>query len=78
MVLAELPRRMTPDYMYFSTRHQARLLGGYSGFVPWEPQVWEAFDAFPTPAGIAASAGWAPPTSPITAVSSAANDRARE
>jgi hypothetical protein len=54
MVLAELPRQHDTDYMYFSTRHQARLLGGYSGFVPWEPRLWEAFDAFPTPAGIEA------------------------
>ena len=54
MVLAELPRLHDTDYMYFATRHQARLLGGYSGFVPSEPRLWDAFDAFPTPAGIEA------------------------
>ena len=52
MVLAEFPRQHDTDYMYFATRHQARLLGGYSGFVPYEPQLWKAFDALPAPAAI--------------------------
>lgn len=52
MVLAEFPREHDTDYMYFATRHQARLLGGYSGFVPNEPDLWKAFDALPSPAGV--------------------------
>lgn len=54
MVLAEYPRDHDTDYMYFATRHQARLLWGYSGFAPNQPQVWAAFDALPAPAGVAA------------------------
>ena len=54
MVLAEYPREHDTDYMYFATRHQARLLGGYSGFVPNQPELWAAFDALPGPAGVAA------------------------
>ena len=54
MVLAEYPREHDTDYMYFATRHQARLLWGYSGFTPNQPQVWAAFDALPAPAGVAA------------------------
>lgn len=34
MVLAEFPWDNAPDYMYFSTRHWARLLNGYSGSFP--------------------------------------------
>jgi hypothetical protein len=52
MVLAEYPRDHDTDYMYFATRHQARLLWGYSGFAPNQPEVWAAFDALPTPAGV--------------------------
>ena len=52
MVLAEYPRDHDTDYMYFSTRHQARLLWGYSGFMPNQPRLWAAFDALPTPAGV--------------------------
>lgn len=54
MVLAEYPRGHDTDYMYFATRHQARLLWGYSGFAPNQPRVWAAFDALPGPAGIEA------------------------
>jgi hypothetical protein len=52
MVLAEFPREHDTDYMYFATRHQAHLLGGYSGFVPNQPDLWKAFDALPSPAGV--------------------------
>lgn len=52
MVLAEFPRQHDTDYMYFATRHQARLLGGYSGFVPNEPKLWAAFDTLPAPASV--------------------------
>jgi hypothetical protein len=52
MVLAEYPRDHDTDYMYFSTRHQARLLWGYSGFMPYQPRLWAAFDLLPTPAGV--------------------------
>ena len=34
MVLAEFPIGQDFDYMYFSTFHWARLINGYSGFVP--------------------------------------------
>ena len=47
MVLAELPREHEIDYMYFSTRHWARLLRGYSGFMPDTSELWAAVRAFP-------------------------------
>jgi len=52
MVLAEFPRFHDIDYMYFSTRHWAHLLGGYSGFIPMDASLEAALRAFPTPAGI--------------------------
>jgi hypothetical protein len=56
MVLAEFPWEHAPDYMYFSTRHHARLLNGYSGSFPGE---WIALqnrlDSFPAPEAIAAA-----------------------
>jgi hypothetical protein len=52
MVLAELPRFHEIDFMYFSTRHWAKLLGGYSGFIPDNPPLNAALDAFPAPDGI--------------------------
>lgn len=54
MVLAELPRLHDVDYMYFSTRHWARLLGGYSGFMPGNPELEAARRAFPSPDSIEA------------------------
>ena len=53
MVLAELPREHEIDYMYFSTRHWARLLRGYSGFMPHTPELWDAIRAFPDRAAVA-------------------------
>ena len=52
MILAELPRLHDVDYMYFSTRHWARLLGGYSGFIPGNPELEAAHRAFPSPESI--------------------------
>jgi hypothetical protein len=52
MILAELPRLHDVEYMYFSTRHWARLLGGYSGFIPGNPELEAAHRAFPSPASI--------------------------
>ena len=52
IVLAELPRFHDLDYMYFSTRHWARLLGGYSGFTPDDPALHAALDGFPSAEGI--------------------------
>src|SRR4029453_16911305 len=52
MVLAELPRFHEIDFMYFSTRHWAKLLGGYSGFIPDNRPLNAALDAFPAPDGI--------------------------
>lgn len=57
MVLAELPRYHDVDYMYFSTRHWARLLGGYSGFLPFDEQLERGLRAFPSPEGLAALHG---------------------
>lgn len=54
MVLAELPRDHEITYMYFSTRHWAHLLGGYSGYVVPTPGLNEAEDAFPSPNAIQA------------------------
>lgn len=54
MVLAELPRDHEITYMYFSTRHWAHLLGGYSGYVVLTPGLNEAEDAFPSPDAIQA------------------------
>jgi hypothetical protein len=53
MVLAELPRSHDVDYMYFSTRHWARLLGGYSGFIPGDERLEAALREFPSPSAIA-------------------------
>ena len=48
MVLAEMPEKDREiDYMYFSTTHWARLLGGYSGFFPPLDEFNRAADAFP-------------------------------
>jgi hypothetical protein len=52
MILAELPRLHDVEYMYFSTRHWARLLGGYSGFIPGNPELEAAHRAFPAPEAI--------------------------
>jgi hypothetical protein len=52
MVLAEYPREHDTQYMYFSTRHQARLIGGYSGFIPLEKEVRLAFSEFPSPGAL--------------------------
>jgi hypothetical protein len=57
MVLAELPKDHDLDYMYFSTRHWARLLGGYSGFFPEGSALARARRAFPAPDAIAAFRG---------------------
>jgi hypothetical protein len=53
MVLVELPRFHDVDYMYFSTRHWAHLIGGYSGFIPADTKLEAALQAFPAPAAIA-------------------------
>jgi hypothetical protein len=53
MVLAELPRAHEIEYMYFSTRHWARLLRGYSGFIPDTSELWTAVRAFPHPDAVA-------------------------
>jgi hypothetical protein len=48
MVLVEMPATHQQDYMYFSTQHWARLLGGYSGFTPHDPDLERSFDEFPS------------------------------
>jgi hypothetical protein len=52
MVLAELPVEHQVDYMYFSTRHWARLLGGYSGYPGYSDTLMDGWKAFPSPASI--------------------------
>jgi hypothetical protein len=54
MVLEELPGGRTLDYMYFSTRHWAKLLTGYSGFGTDLSALEAAEAAFPAPEAIAA------------------------
>jgi hypothetical protein len=54
MVLAEFPADHEIDYMYFSTRHQAHLLTGYSGFMPVDRELSAALNAFPSPEGLEA------------------------
>jgi hypothetical protein len=53
MVLEELPGGHPVDYMYFSTRHWAKLLTGYSGFGPDLSVLNAAEAAFPAPESIA-------------------------
>ncbi|HYT69250.1 MAG TPA: hypothetical protein VEL51_22705 [Vicinamibacterales bacterium] len=54
MVLAELPRdNHDIDYMYFSTRHWAHLIGGYSGYIPIASDVRYGFQHFPEPDALA-------------------------
>jgi hypothetical protein len=47
MVLAEMPDGHVLDSMYFSTRHWARLLDGYSGYFPYIPDLGTAQREFP-------------------------------
>jgi hypothetical protein len=53
MVLVELPRFHDTEYMYFSTRHWAHLLGGYSGYLPFNADLQYGLERFPSPEGIA-------------------------
>ncbi len=53
MVLVELPVDHQVDYMYFSTRHWARLLGGYSGYPGYSSALLDGWEAFPSPAATA-------------------------
>jgi hypothetical protein len=52
MVLVELPKEPQIEYMYFSTTHWARLLGGYSGYPGYSPALVEGWHAFPSAAAI--------------------------
>lgn len=55
MVLSEFPMSLGSNitYMYFSTQHWARLVNGYSGFIPNSYVSTEnAMKAFPTPASL--------------------------
>ncbi len=53
MVLAEMPEGHHVDMMYFSTRHWAKLLDGYSGFFPDAPELNAATSGFPAPPAVA-------------------------
>jgi hypothetical protein len=48
MVLVEFPRYHDVEYMYFSTRHWARMLGGYSGFIPIDDTLEQGLRTFPS------------------------------
>jgi hypothetical protein len=52
MVLVELPVEHQVDYMYFSTRHWARLLGGYSGYPGYSVTLMDGWKAFPSAAAL--------------------------
>jgi hypothetical protein len=52
-VLAELPTGREADYMYFSTRHWANLLNGYSGFIAPDAGLAADLTRFPSPESIA-------------------------
>lgn len=52
MVLVELPVDPQIDYMYFSTHHWARLVGGYSGFPRYSTSLMDGWKAWPSPASI--------------------------
>lgn len=52
MVLVELPANRPIDYMYFSTWHWARMLGGYSGFIKYSDALMRGYEAWPTAASI--------------------------
>jgi hypothetical protein len=53
MVLIDLPPDPQIDYMYFSTYHWARLVGGYSGFPRYSTSLMDGWKAWPAPASIA-------------------------
>jgi len=53
MVLVELPVDHHIDYMYFSTSHWARLVGGYSGFPKYTEPLMDGWKAWPSPDSIA-------------------------
>jgi hypothetical protein len=57
MVLAEFPIGHDIDYMYFSTEHWAHLIGGYSGFIPLDPELDQARAAFPSAESLASMRG---------------------
>ena len=52
MVLADMPDGHVIDSMYFSTRHWARLLDGYSGYFPSAPDFDVAKREFPSPESV--------------------------
>jgi hypothetical protein len=52
MVLVEMPANRPIDYMYFSTWHWARMLGGYSGFIKYSDALMRGYEAWPAPASI--------------------------
>src|SRR4051812_1438408 len=52
MVLVELPVDPQIDYMYFSTQHWARLVGGYSGFPKYTETLMDGWKAWPSPRAI--------------------------
>jgi hypothetical protein len=52
MVLVDLPPEPQVQYMYFSTSHWAKLLGGYSGYPGYSSFLTAGWKAFPSSASI--------------------------
>ena len=52
MVLVEMPANRPIDYMYFSTSHWARMLGGYSGFMKYSDALMQGYEVWPTATAI--------------------------
>lgn len=52
MVLVELPADPQITYMYFSTFHWARLVGGYSGYPKYTENLMEGWKRWPDPASL--------------------------
>jgi hypothetical protein len=48
MVLVEMPVERQIDFMYFSTRHWAPLVGGYSGFPGYSTALMDGWKVFPS------------------------------
>ena len=53
MVLVELPVDSHIDYMYYSTFHWARLVGGYSGYPKYSWPLMEGWKAWPSDGSLA-------------------------
>jgi hypothetical protein len=53
MVVVELPRYHDSEYMYFSTSRWPQMVAGYSGYIPFNENLEQGLQRFPTPEGLA-------------------------